>query len=427
MAERKNRGRYLEVLDQAEMLHESKMAAVEKTALFNQARVLDAFRDEQVSECCFNDSTGYGYHDLGREKLDGLYTRIFGGEAALVRPQFVSGTHAITACFYAILSPGDRLVSLTGRPYDTLNRAMGYQKEIPGSLAAMGVRYAEADCSADYETADLDRVLAKKTRLVFIQRSRGYAERPALTAVQIRDLTREVKKRQPEAVILVDNCYGEFVQEDEPCHLGADLAAGSLIKNPGGGLAPTGGYVNGRGDLVESVAWRLTAPGLGAGVGSMAGVKRHYYQGLFLAPHLVAQALRGAILTATVFASLGYPVSPRPEEERGDIIQAVRLGNPEVLKKFCRAVQAASPVDSCLTPEPAPMAGYSDKIIMAAGTFIQGAGSEFSADAPLRPPYTVFIQGGLTYAHVKLALAEVLASLGSNPQTILDSLHAQKI
>jgi cystathionine beta-lyase family protein involved in aluminum resistance len=418
---------YLELLERLEAAAAPCLSAAEKVALINQARVLDAFRALRVDEYCFADSTGYGYHDLGREKLDGLYAAVFGGESALVRPQFVSGTHAISACLYAILSPGDRLVSLTGKPYDTLHRAMGCAEALPGSLAALGVSYAQADCSAGWEGAVLDSVLAEDTRLVFIQRSRGYAERPALTAGRITDLVREVKVRRPEAVILVDNCYGEFVQVVEPCHLGADLVAGSLIKNPGGGLAPTGGYVAGRSDLVERVAWRLTAPGLGAGIGSMAGVKRNYYQGLFLAPHLVAQAKKGAILAAALFFALGYDVSPLPREERGDIVQAVRLGSPELLLKFCRAVQAASPVDSHLTPEAAPMVGYSDHIVMAAGTFIQGAGSEFTADAPLRPPYTVFIQGGLTYAHVKLALAEVLSALDIAPQAVLDSFASLKI
>ncbi len=421
------RRQYLAALEQVEKTVEHCLAAVDRTALVNQARVLDAFRAEQVDEYCFADSTGYGYHDLGRHKLDAVYARVFGAEAALVRPHFVSGTHAITACLYAVLAPGDRMVSLTGKPYDTLHRVMGYGQAFPGSLAGTGIHYAEADFSGTFDGKLLDKLLAGKTRLVFIQRSRGYAERPSLTTTAIGNLVQEVKKRRPEAVILVDNCYGEFVQEQEPCHLGADLAAGSLIKNPGGGLAPTGGYVTGRSDLVERVAWRLTAPGLGAGIGSMVGVKRQFFQGLFLAPHQVAQALKGAILAGALFSALGFGVSPQCGEERGDIIQAVRLGNPELLQKFCRAVQQASPVDSHLTPVPAPMVGYEDQIIMAAGTFIQGAGSEFSADAPLRPPYTVFLQGGLTFAHVRLALSEILAALGVAPRAVLDSLQFLKI
>ncbi len=384
---------------------------VESVALHNQARVLSAFQKLRIDETCFSDSTGYGYNDTGREKLDALYAAVFGAEAGLVRPQFVSGTHAIAACLYGLLAPGDRLVSLTGKPYDTLYNTMGLSAKIPGTLLAQGVAYDEANLCSHPDAKELDRVLAAKTKVVFIQRSRGYAQRRSLTIEDIAILTREVRKRQPEAVIMVDNCYGEFAGESEPCHAGADLAAGSLIKNPGGGLAPTGGYVVGRADLVEQAAWRLTAPGLGAGIGSMAGVKRLFYQGLFLAPHQVGEALKGMILAAAIFNELGFAVSPSWDEERGDIVQAVRLGTPELLREFCRAVQSASPVDSHLLPQPASMVGYNDEIIMAAGTFVQGASSEFSADGPLRPPYTVFMQGGLTYEHIKLALAVILTEL----------------
>lgn len=407
----KNYHKYQELIREAEKQISATFREIDEVALINQARVLDAFRTEQVDEHCFLESTGYGYHDLGREKLDRLYARVFGAEAALVRPQFVSGTHAIACCLYGVLQPGHRLVSLTGKPYDTLQKALGLSSSVYGSLQDQNISYAEADLTAGLDLALLDNILSEKAQVVLIQRSRGYAERRALTMAKIVDLALAVKKRQPDAIVFVDNCYGEFVQSQEPSHGGVDLVAGSLIKNPGAGLAAGGGYIVGRADLVEKAAWRLTAPGLGAGMGAMGTVKRLFYQGLFLAPHQVGQALKGMVLAAALFERLGYTVSPTPSETRGDTVQAVALGSPELLKLFCRAVQAASPIDSHLTPQPAPMMGYNDEIIMAAGTFVQGASSEFSADGPLRPPYTVFIQGGLTYEHCKLALAEVLASL----------------
>jgi cystathionine beta-lyase family protein involved in aluminum resistance len=394
---------------------------IENVVLHNQHRVLKAFQDMNVDETCFFDSTGYGYNDRGRETLDALYAAVFGGEAALVRPQFVSGTHAIACCLYGILNHGERLVSLTGRPYDTLQKALGLSGDTREKLPG-GINYTEVDFCNGIDHTDMDNALAEGAHMVFIQRSRGYAERRSLTVNDIAELVGAVKNRLPAAVILVDNCYGEFVQDIEPCHVGADMVAGSLIKNPGAGLAPTGGYVAGRADLVEKAAWRLTAPGLGAGVGSMAGVKRLFYQGIFLAPHQVGESLKGMTLASALFAEHGFEVSPAWDEDRGDTVQAVKLGNPQLLKRFCRAAQAASPVDSRVLPQPAPMAGYSDKIIMAAGTFVQGASSEFSADAPLRPPYTAYLQGGLTYAHIKLALAAVLEELGlSADRCVLDS------
>jgi cystathionine beta-lyase family protein involved in aluminum resistance len=400
--------KYEQLFAEAEAQTAPVFRRIGQTVLHNQARVLEAFKELKVDETCFHDSTGYGYDDSGREKLDRLFARIFGAEAALVRPQFVSGTHAIASCIYGLLQRGGRLVSLTGTPYDTLQKALGLTGGGKQGLEPAGVGYAQADLCAGIDGTVLDEVLATGAELVFIQRSRGYAERPSITVEQIRLLCQAVRKRIPETVILVDNCYGEFVEELEPCHVGADLVAGSLIKNAGGGLAPGGGYVAGRADLVEQAAWRLTAPGLGARIGNMAGVKRLYYQGLFVAPHQTGEALKGMVLAAWLFARLGFAVCPRWHEERGDSVQAIRLGEPQLLEKFCCAVQAASPVDSCFRPSPAPMVGYRDKIIMAAGTFVQGASSELSADAPLRPPYTVFLQGGLTYEHVKLALAQIL-------------------
>lgn len=403
--------KYRQLFADAEEAAALQFKTIENTALINQARVLQAFRDLQVDETCFYETTGYGYNDLGRERLDRLYARVFGGEAGLVRPQFVSGTHAIAACLYGILKPGDRLVSLTGKPYDTLQKALGLSAPVFGGLRSLGISYEEADFTEGINDEELDRLLSPDTHAVLIQRSRGYSLRRAVVVEDIAAMVQAVKKRRPQAVVFVDNCYGEFVEDREPCHAGADLIAGSLIKNPGGGIAPGGGYVVGRGDLVEKAAWRLTAPGLGTDIGAMGTVKRLYYHGLFLAPHQVGQALKGMVLAATMFSQLGYAVSPTPGERRGDIVQAIQLGGPELLMRFCRAVQTASPVDSHVTPQPAPLVGYRDRVIMAAGTFVQGASSEFSADAPLRPPYTVFMQGGLTYEHLKLALAEVLNSL----------------
>ncbi|NLZ94113.1 MAG: hypothetical protein GX922_08935 [Firmicutes bacterium] len=396
------------------MLEESlqlQFKKIEETALINQARVLDAFRKLHIDEMCFAESTGYGYNDLGREKLDNLYASVFGGEAGLVRPQFVSGTHAIAASLYGILKSGDRLVSLTGSPYDTLQKALGLNSNIFGGLADLNISYAEVDCTAGINNIELDNVLASPAHVVLIQRSRGYASRRSLRTEDIAEIVQAVKERQPTAVVFVDNCYGEFVEINEPCHVGADLCAGSLIKNPGAGIAPSGGYVVGRADLVEKVSWRLTAPGLGSELGAMGIVKRLYYQGLFLAPHQVSQALKGMVLAAALFAHLGFKVSPLPNDPRGDIVQAICMGEPELLQQFCQAVQAVSPVDSYVVPQSAPMVGYQDEIIMAAGTFVQGASSELTADAPLRPPYEVYLQGGLTYEHQKLALAEVLKRL----------------
>jgi cystathionine beta-lyase family protein involved in aluminum resistance len=394
---------------------QGEFAAIDEIVLLNQARVLAAFREHTVDETCFYDSTGYGYHDHGREKLDDVYASVFGTESGFVRSQFVSGTHAISCCIYGVLQRGDRLVSLTGKPYDTLQKALGLSEDTHGGLSRFGIQYAEADLTQGICEKELDRVLADGAGMVLIQRSRGYAQRRSLLVEDIEALVIAVKKRLPDVLVFVDNCYGEFAQNREPTHVGADIMAGSLIKNPGAGLAPGGGYVVGRGDLVEKAAWRLTAPGLGIGIGAMGGVKRLFYQGLFLAPHQVGQSLKGMTLAAALFDKLGYAVSPASGEKRADSVQAIQLDTPEQLKRFCRAVQAASPVDSHLVPQPAPMVGYTDEVIMAAGTFIQGASSEFSADAPLRPPYTVFLQGGLTYEHVKLALAEVLVRLELNP------------
>ncbi|NLZ38726.1 MAG: hypothetical protein GX893_03875 [Firmicutes bacterium] len=401
----------LHLIDMLEEKLKPQFKAIEKTALINQARVLEAFRKLQIDEMCFTESTGYGYNDLGREKLDSLYALVFGGEAGLVRPHFVSGTHAIAASLYGILKPGNRLVSLTGRPYDTLQKALGLNSHCFGCLADFNISYTEADFTDGVNDEELDKILAEPADVILIQRSRGYASRRSLRTEYIAEIVRAVKTRQPAAIIFVDNCYGEFVETIEPCHVGVDLCAGSLIKNPGAGIAPSGGYVVGRADLVEKVSWRLTAPGLGSDLGAMGNVKRLYYQGLFLAPHQVSQALKGMVLAAALFEHLGFQVSPKANEARGDIVQAIRMGERELLEQFCLAVQAVSPIESYVAPQPAPMIGYQDEIIMAAGTFVQGASSEFTADAPLRPPFEVYLQGGLTYEHQKLALAEILKRL----------------
>lgn len=396
----------LRICNKLQSLEDSLQPLFQKTraiALANQAKVLTAFWKNRVDENCFAASSGYGYNDRGREVLDEVYADVFGGEAALVRPHFVSGTHTIWCGLAACLKPGDTVLSLTGRPYDTLWKCM--------IQAGLQDRYEEIDASANPDSETLRSAVKEEPGVVFIQRSRGYSMRKSLSVAEIGARISTVRKAFPQAVVLVDNCYGEFVEEKEPGDVGADLTAGSLIKNPGGGLAPCGGYLAGRADLVEKAAWHLTAPGLGMGIGAMGADKRLMYQGLFMAPHQVAESVRGMILAAALFSALGFEVSPAAGDRRSDTVQAIHLGSPALLKEFCRAVQSASPVDAHVVPEPAPMVGYSDEIIMAAGTFVAGASSEFSSDAPLREPYAVFLQGGLNYEHIKLALAAVISRL----------------
>ncbi len=388
--------------------------AVDARALRCQARVLSAFRDLRVEARHLFGSNGYGYDDLGRDTLDALYARSLGGESALVRPGIVSGTHALALCLYGVLRPRQTLLCVTGKPYDTLEETIGISGNPgQGSLAEWGVSYRQVELlpngGIDGET--VERVLREDSSIamVYVQRSRGYAWRPALQVAQIGRLAERCHAIRPQVTVMVDNCYGEFIEDQEPTHLGADLMAGSLIKNPGGGIAPTGGYVCGRKDLVEKVAYRLTTPGIGAEVGSYAYGYQAYYQGLFLAPHVVAQSVKGAILAAKIYADLGMEVSPAWNAPRADIIQAIRLGDSEKLIRFCKAIQSASPVDSFVTPEPWDMPGYQHKVIMAAGAFVQGASIELSADAPLCPPYNVYMQGGLTYEHCKLALMMCLS------------------
>ena len=376
-------------------------------------KVLNAFAAERVGTQHFASVSGYGHGDQGREVLDRVFARVLGAEAAAVRLQFVSGTHAIAAALFGVLRPGERMLSITGRPYDTLEEVIGLRGGGQGSLRDFGVQYDELPLldSGAVDEAALDAALETPRRLVLIQRSCGYSWRPSLSIDTIGRLCERIHARQPDCVCFVDNCYGELVEEREPPEVGADLVAGSLIKNLGGTIAPAGGYVAGRASLVEQACCRLTAPGIGSEGGSGFDLHRLLLQGLFLAPQMVAEALIGADLVAAVFADLGYSVQPSAGEPRSDLIQAVQIGDPDALKLICRAFQGISPVGSYLDPVPAPMPGYASDLVMAGGTFIDGSTSEFSADAPLREPFNLYVQGGTHRAHVELALIRALAAL----------------
>ena len=378
---------------------------IEQISEENTLTVLTAMRECKVSDIHFNTSSGYAYDDIGRSKLEELYARVFAAESALVRTQFVSGTHALATVLFGILRPGDKLVSLTGTPYDTMQTVIGHTASSSGSLKEYGILYDELPLNEG--RVDVERiadVLDERTKMVLIQRSRGYSRRPTLLIEDIREICHQVHRLKPDCICFVDNCYGEFVESLEPTQAGADIMAGSLIKNPGGGLAPTGGYIVGYEDLVELASYRLTAPGMGAELGASLVNNRLFFQGLFLAPHVVSQALKGALFAAGIFENLGYTTYPRISDERGDIIQAIELGTAEKLVAFCSGVQKYSPVDSFVKPEPWDMPGYTDQIIMAAGTFVQGASIEFSADGPLRSPYNVYLQGGLTFEQVMFGI-----------------------
>lgn len=400
---------------QAEVEIKEQFAHIDAVAEHNTQRVLAAFQSNRVAESYFAGTTGYGYDDLGRDKLDQIYAELFGTEDALVRIGFVNGTHAIAAALFGVLRPGDVLVSAVGAPYDTLLGVIGVTDKGSGSLKDFGVGYRQVDLTAE-NTPDLEglgkAVDDPKVKAVLIQRSKGYSTRASLSVDEIGQLCAVIRRVNPSAAILVDNCYGEFVDEWEPTHAGADLVVGSLIKNPGGGLAPTGAYLAGRHDLVEGAAMRLTCPGIGKECGSTLGNNRLLYQGLFMAPHTVAQAVKTAVFGAKMMELLGYETQPQSNAPRHDIIQMIHLGSPDAVRRFCKGIQSGAPVDSYVTPEPWDMPGYDCPVIMAAGAFIQGASIELSADAPMREPYTVYLQGGLTYesgkAGVMLAVEELL-------------------
>lgn len=395
-----------ELAHQAEAEIRPQFERIDRIAMINTRKVMTAFQDNRVSDSCFAGTSGYGYDDVGREVLDKVYAQVFCTEAALVRIGFVNGTHALSAALFAMLKPGDTLLSVTGLPYDTLRNAIGIEGECHGSLKFYGINYKQVDLR-DGEP-DIEAIKAalsdKSVAAVLIQRSRGYENRRALSSEEIGDICAAVKSVSPNATVMVDNCYGEFTGEHEPTEFGVDLMAGSLIKNPGGGLAPTGGYIVGRKDLVENAAMRLTTPGIGGECGATLGNNRLLFQGFFMAPHIVAQAVKTMTFCSAMMKKIGFESSPSPEEYRNDIIQMVTLKNAENMKKFCRGVQAGAPVDSYVTPEPWQMPGYNVPVIMAAGAFVQGSSIELSSDGPMREPYTLYVQGGITYESGKLGI-----------------------
>jgi len=402
----------LELGREAEAVLKERFEAIDEMAELNQLKVLKALKENRVSEADFVTTRGYGYDDGGRDNLERVYASIFKGEDALVRAQLISGTHAISTALFANLRPGDELLSPCGKPYDTLDSIIGLN-DAEGSLKDYGVTYRQVDLKEDYsfDYEGIRAAINEKTKLVEIQRSRGYALRPTFSVDQIGELIAFIKSVKPDVKVMVDNCYGEFVEEKEPLEVGADIIVGSLIKNPGGGLAPIGGYIVGDAKMVEKAAYRLTAPGLGKEIGANLGVNKDLYQGLFLAPSVVASAHKGAIFAAYLYSKQGFKVSPEYTEERHDIIQAVTFGCPEGLQAFCEGIQAAAPVDAYVRPVPSDMPGYDSQVIMAAGNFISGASIELSADGPMREPYTAFFQGGLTWYHAKIGILMSLQRL----------------
>ncbi|SFU35730.1 methionine gamma-lyase family protein [Butyrivibrio sp. M55] len=387
---------------------------IDETAEYNQLKVLKAMQDNKVSEACLMGTTGYGYNDIGREKLEAVYASVFHTEDALVRPQITCGTHALALALMSNLRPGDMLFSPVGKPYDTLEEVIGI-RESKGSLAEYGITYSQVDLLSDgsFDYDNIKKVLVENEniKLVTIQRSKGYQTRPTLSVSRIGELIAFIKGIKSNVICMVDNCYGEFVERIEPTDVGADMVVGSLIKNPGGGLAPIGGYIAGKKECVENAAFRLTSPGLGKEVGASLGILPSFYQGLFLAPTVTASALKGAIFAANIYEKFGFSVCPDSKEERHDIIQAVTFGKPEGVIEFCKGVQAAAPVDSFVTPEPWDMPGYDSQVIMAAGAFVSGSSIELSADGPIKEPYSVFFQGGLTWPHAKIGILKTLQNL----------------
>lgn len=407
--------RTVELINEAERRVKERFTRIEETAEVNQLKVMKAFSDHRVSERHFMPTTGYGYDDDGRDTLDRIYAQVFGSEDALVRMNWVNGSHTLATMMYAVLRPGDTLLAVTGKPYDTLEEVIGIAGEDGnGSLKDFGIDYKEIelknDGMPDYE--GIEAVLRSKSiKAVMIQRSKGYGWRPTYSARQIGSIVEFVKSISPDTICMVDNCYGEFADTEEPCDFGADLMAGSLIKNPGGGIAPTGGYIAGRHDLIELCAYRLTCVGIGRECGATMGFNRYAYQGLFMAPHTVSQALKAAVLCSEVFDMLGYETDPTTEEERHDIIQSVKFGDKDKMIAFIRGIQRGAPVDSFVAPEPWDMPGYQDQVIMAAGAFVQGSSIELSADAPIKEPYIAYMQGGLTYESAKLGIMAALDNL----------------
>ena len=404
----KNMGICDEVYDYCDNIIKSlhdRFEEIDKNAEYNQMKVIKAMQDEKVAEMHLSGTTGYGYNDDGRDTLEKIYSDIFKTEDALVRPQIICGTHALNVALSSNLRPGDELLSPVGKPYDTMDEIIGIRPS-KGSLAEYGITYAQVDLLPDggFDYEGIKNAINERTKLVTIQRSKGYASRPTLSVERIGELISFIKSIKPDVICMVDNCYGEFVERIEPSEVGADMIVGSLIKNPGGGLAPCGGYIAGKKECVEQAAYRLSSPGLGKEVGATLGVNQSFYQGLFLSPVVVAGALKGAIFAANVYEKAGFVVRPDGSEPRYDIIQAVELGSADGLLAFCKGIQAAAPVDSFVTPEPWPMPGYDSDVIMAAGAFVQGSSIELSADGPLKEPYSVFFQGGLTWYHAKIGI-----------------------
>ena len=384
----------------------------DEKAEYNQLKVIKAMQEARVSDVHFSASSGYGYNDLGRDTLEEVYAKVFNTEAALVRPQITCGTHALALALASNLRPGDELLSVSGKPYDTLEEVIGIRPSV-GSLKEFGVTYSQVDLLPDgsFDKEGIKKAINSKTKLIAIQRSKGYLPRRTLSPYEIGDVIKFIKEINPELIVMVDNCYGEFVEYDEPSDFGADMTVGSLIKNPGGGLAPIGGYIVGTKECIEQASYRLTAPGLGREVGATLGVTQSFLQGLFLAPTVVSGALKGAVFAANIYEKLGFKVVPDGSEPRYDIIQAIEFGRPEGVIEFCKGIQAAAPVDSFVTPEPWAMPGYDSDVIMAAGAFIQGSSIELSADGPIKPPYAVYFQGGLTWYHAKLGIINSLQKL----------------